>query len=163
MEKDPTLSFRETIGIKHVFGYRTDFKSSILLHWDNSSIIYPAGNVIVIDNNENKPQKFIHCDLGTRGISCMCLSPSRRFLAFGEIAEPPIIVVYDLKYDKRVKTLQSFDVKQSSTIVSIDFSRTAEHKYLIALSGAPEYQLLHFDWNKSRQLSITPIKVAHEL
>jgi WD40 repeat protein len=116
----------------------------------------------VIENTDNKPQKFIYCDPGTRGISCLAVSPSHRFLAFGEIAEPPIIVIYDLKTDKRVKTLQSPDVRSSSAFVSIDFSKTQENKHLIALAGAPDYQLMHFDWNKSRQLGAIPVKVAIE-
>ena len=44
-----------------MLGYRTgsEFKNNIFITADNQSIIYPAGNVIVIDNTENKPQRFI--------------------------------------------------------------------------------------------------------
>lgn len=35
----------------------------------------------------------------------MAISLNRRWLAWAEIADSPIIVVYDLKYDKRSKIL----------------------------------------------------------
>jgi len=42
-----------------VLGYRSDFKNNIFLHQDGQKLIYPAGNNIIINNNENKPPTFL--------------------------------------------------------------------------------------------------------
>ena len=92
-----------------MLGYRTgsEFKNNIFITSDNQSIIYPAGNVIVIDNAESKPQRFIQCFPGSLGISCMTTSKSRKWLAWAEMGDNPCIVIVDLKGkdDKKYKIL----------------------------------------------------------
>jgi len=98
----------------------------------------------------------------------MAISKSRRWLAWAEIQDSPTITIVDLKSkdDKKVKILQSLDTIKSKQFVSIDFVKGAtekdEIKYMAALTGGPEYQLVHFNVNKNSILSVTPIKAAFE-
>lgn len=56
MQEQPTTSkLNDSLAVKHVLGYNTDFKNNIFLHPKDQQIIYPAANLIVV-NNENKIQ-----------------------------------------------------------------------------------------------------------
>lgn len=49
------------------------------------------------DSKDNK-QTYINGTVGTRGISCIQLSPSKRYLAFAEEAEYGVINIYELRH-----------------------------------------------------------------
>lgn len=70
---------KDIIVPKYVFGYRGDFKNNILPHQVTNKFIYPAANAIIIYDNESKLQHIIQTLNGSRGITCMTISPNRRY------------------------------------------------------------------------------------
>ena len=81
--------------MKYVLGYRGDFRQNILPHADTNKFIYPAANNLVVYNAENKTQNIFPTLAGTRGITCMAISPSKRYIAWSEECDTGIICIYD--------------------------------------------------------------------
>ena len=68
-----------------------------------TKIVYTAGHNVVFyefkdmkDSKDNK-QTYINGTVGTCGISCIQVSPSKRYLAFAEEAEFGVINIYELR------------------------------------------------------------------
>jgi hypothetical protein len=78
------------------------------------------------------------------------MSPSKRYLSWSEKAETGIIVVYDLIKGKK-KTMNSMEAG-SQSYVSINFNPNDENKYLVSLSGGPDWNLIFWDWQKCKSL-----------
>jgi hypothetical protein len=72
--------------------------------------VYPAGHNLVIYNLDDKTQTFLSGFEGTNAITCMSLSPSRRYLAVCEEAERAVAFVFDLQTGRRRKPLTTFEV-----------------------------------------------------
>ncbi|CAD8184061.1 unnamed protein product [Paramecium octaurelia] len=157
---------KEVLGLKYVFGFRGDIKNSILQGTQTNvqekstktKFIYPAANNIVIFDpiaDKNKSQEIIQTVLGSKGVTCLTISLSRRYIAWSEESDAGIIVILDLN-TRKTKILSTTDCK-SRYYVSLDFSRTEESKYLVALSAPPEQMLIHWAWDKSKCLGSTII------
>jgi len=57
---------------RYILGYRSDFKNNIFSYGDGNKIIYPAGNVIVILNSDEKHRPtFLTCHPSSKSITCM--------------------------------------------------------------------------------------------
>ncbi|EAR92035.2 WD40 domain protein (macronuclear) [Tetrahymena thermophila SB210] len=209
LQDEGTQSLKLDFSMKYVLGYRSDFKNNIFQYTmnDQNRIIYPAGNTIVISNNENK-QQFINCIPGTKGITCMTLSPSKRLLAWSEDCDSGIIVVFDLikldklekaknqnyqepsdkdkldkqaekdrrdrfekekrekidKLQKEVKRIITTLDCKSRHYVALDFNKINE-KRIVALSCAPDWQLIYFQLDKQKTVIINqvPLKVGDNM
>eukprot|EP00825_Cyclidium_porcatum_P042903 TRINITY_DN5958_c0_g1_i1.p1 TRINITY_DN5958_c0_g1~~TRINITY_DN5958_c0_g1_i1.p1 ORF type:complete len:214 (+),score=27.08 TRINITY_DN5958_c0_g1_i1:159-800(+) len=151
-DRDNSGQCKDWIQMKYVLGYRADLKNNIFLHYDQNRVIYPAGNVITINNNENKPE-FLMPNNKSRGITCITQSRSKKYLAWAEEADHAIIVVYDLE-SKKTKSL-SLDDQNTTSYVSLDFSIADEKKYLVALTAPPDSSLIYFQWDKGLFLGQT--------
>lgn len=82
-------------------------------------------------------------------IICMSVSPNRKFLAVSErIRNDPVpqISIYNIKASQtkgeKEKTFRYSDSK--SEFVSIAFSH-ADARFLVCLTGAPDYQIIFLD------------------
>lgn len=126
-------SLKDAVAVKYVFGYRGDIRNNILQHSEPNRFVYPAANSLVVYNSENRTQQILPTLGGTRGVTCIAVSPTRRYIAWSEECDAGIIVIYDTVTLKK-KTLATMDCK-SRYYVSLDFSRNPheEGKYLIAL------------------------------
>ncbi|XP_068626911.1 cilia- and flagella-associated protein 57 isoform X2 [Battus philenor] len=118
----------------------------------DSEIIYPAGGVIVIHNHLQKKQKFIRLQDKHKPIKSIVLAPNRRWLALNEIAEEgqkPIITIYDLTTYKRRKILTvPFENSTAREFACIQFS--FDSKYLVAITGEPDWYLYYYNWDKGK-------------
>jgi cilia- and flagella-associated protein 57 len=119
--------------------------------------MYPAGSNIILYNIETKQQRFIHmryvlADTSEKslGISCLCLSSNKRYLAVGEKGEKPVCIIYDLQTmrKRKVLTLTDGDAKE---FISISFS--ADAKFLLTQTGAPDWSLTLWGWEKSKVMT----------
>lgn len=77
----------------------------------------------------------------------------RRWLALNEIAEEsgqkPIITVYDLTTYKRRKILTvPFENCSAKEFACIQF--TFDSKYLVAITGEPDWYLYFYNWDKGK-------------
>lgn len=76
----------------------------------------------------------------------------RRWLALNEIAEEgqkPIITIYDLTTYKRRKILTvPFENSTAREFACIQFSY--DSKYLVAVTGEPDWYLYYYNWDKGK-------------
>ncbi|XP_075972690.1 testes of unusual size isoform X1 [Anticarsia gemmatalis] len=139
------------ISARIFYGLRTDIQYNA--HYlSESEIIYPAGGVIVIHNHLQKKQKFIRLQDKHKPIKSLVLAPNRRWLALNEIAEEgqkPIITIYDLTTYKRRKILTvPFDNCSAREFACVQF--TYDSKYLVAITGEPDWYLYYYNWDKGK-------------
>ena len=79
-------------------------------------------------------------------------------MAWSEEAETGIIVVQDLTNSKR-KILTSID-SGSRVYISLCFSAKDESKALYSLTGAPDWNMIIWDWSKPQPKIITSLKLS---
>ncbi|KAJ8735588.1 hypothetical protein PYW07_007208 [Mythimna separata] len=139
------------ISARVFFGLRTDIQYNA--HYiTESEILYPAGGVIVIHNHLQKKQKFIRLQDKHKPIKSLVLAPNRRWLALNEIADEgqkPIITIYDLTTYKRRKILTvPFENSTAREFACVQF--TFDSKYLVAITGEPDWYLYYYNWDKGK-------------
>ncbi|CAH0405353.1 unnamed protein product [Chilo suppressalis] len=141
----PNISARIFYGLRTDIQYNAHFLTE-------SEIIYPAGGVIVVHNHLQKKQKFIRLQDKHKPIKSLVLSPNRRWLALNEIAEEgqkPIITIYDLTTYKRRKILTvPFENSTAREFACVQF--TFDSKYLVAITGEPDWYLYYYNWDKGK-------------
>jgi cilia- and flagella-associated protein 57 len=138
--------------IKKVIGLRANV-SNCISYQDEQTIVYPAGANMVIYNIDQKTQKFIPNSDKSIGMTTICVSMNKRYLAVAErTVDKPIISIYDLHTLRKRKTLQ---LTESKEIVSMSFSPDSRH--LITQTGGPEWILNYWSWEKSRVMATIKI------
>lgn len=89
---------------------------------------------------------------GSLGLRALALSPNQRYLAVSEKAEKASVTVFDLHQEhgmkRNVLTAGDFLVQE---FLSLAFS--PDSKYLIGQSGAPEWLLIFWSWEKNKLLA----------
>lgn len=89
---------------------------------------------------------------GSLGLRALALSPNQRYLAVSEKAEKASIIVFDLHQEhgmkRKVLTAGDFLVQE---FLCMAFS--PDSKYLIGQSGAPEWLLIFWNWEKNKILA----------
>ncbi|XP_066570529.1 cilia- and flagella-associated protein 57-like [Amia ocellicauda] len=82
----------------------------------------------------------------------MAISPNRRYLAVSEMGDKGTITVYDLKHEQhqKKKVLSAGDFPMQE-FVSLAFS--PDSKYLIGQSGAPDWTLYYWMWEKHKVMA----------
>eukprot|EP00658_Telonema_sp_P-2_P045103 TRINITY_DN3300_c0_g1_i7.p1 TRINITY_DN3300_c0_g1~~TRINITY_DN3300_c0_g1_i7.p1 ORF type:complete len:159 (-),score=35.49 TRINITY_DN3300_c0_g1_i7:34-510(-) len=114
-----------TLAHRHAFGIKADVKDN-LAYTEEATIVFPAGNNVVICNVDQKTQRFIAGGAEkTEGITCMCVAPTLKYIAVGERGDKPYVSVYDLSTLKRRRLLWSPDVT-AKEYVCLSFSQ--DHK-----------------------------------
>ncbi|KAF5403160.1 cilia- and flagella-associated protein 57 [Paragonimus heterotremus] len=94
-------------------------------------------------------------------MTAMTISPNRRYVALAEkTAEKPVITVYDLQALRKKKTIYSTDV-HSNEFVSIAFS--PDSKYLAAQGAQPDWTLVYWSWEKSKQLAAVRTSLGNQI
>ncbi|XP_049879809.1 cilia- and flagella-associated protein 57 [Pectinophora gossypiella] len=146
-----TTASPPNISARIFYGLRTDIQYNA--HYlSESEILYPAGGVLVIHNHLQKKQKFIRLQDKHKPIKSLVLAPNRRWLAMNEIAEEgqkPIITIYDLTTYKRRKILTvPFENVTAREFACVQF--TFDSKYLIAVTGEPDWYLYCYNWDKGK-------------
>lgn len=140
--------------IKQIIGIRANVTNCIT-YQDEQTIVYPAGANVVVYNIDQKTQKFIPNSEKSTGLTTMCVSQNKRYIAIAEkISEKPIVSIYDLHTLRKKKTLTILDT-QSSEILSMSFSPDSKH--LITQTAAPDWSLYYWSWEKSKIMAYTRI------
>ncbi|OXA41793.1 Cilia- and flagella-associated protein 57 [Folsomia candida] len=155
---------------KYVFGLSATCKSNNVWFTDNNTIMYPAGNAVVMLNLDQKSQTFLHGVEKQKSTTCLAVSHNRYNLNFlGNLSIIYItifsmyaalghtgdgegsIAVFDLKSNKRAKTLVSTDYKVTE-YVSLCF--TADNLHVIGLTAAPDFTCVLWKWDRSRVVAM---------
>ncbi|KAF5909918.1 collagen alpha-1(IX) chain-like, partial [Clarias magur] len=142
--------------LHHAFGLSEKIRNN--LHFLNEqTIIFPSGNNCVCFNVQQRWTRFIpggNADQqGPQGILALALSPDRHYLAVSERREQGTITIYDLQnkqcFKKQVLTGGSIDIQE---FVCLAFS--ADSKYLLGQSGAPDWTLYYWEWEKNEVIAL---------
>lgn len=96
-----------SVSHRHVFGVKADCGDNVHV-LDEQTVLYPAGNNLVLFNMETRTQKFLPGTEGSGGITALTVSTNRRYAAVAERFERPTISIYDLH------TLRKRKVKRNS-------------------------------------------------
>lgn len=89
----------------------------------------------------------------------LAISSNRRYLAVSERGERATITVYDLQHEqnRKRKVLNGGDIHVQE-FVSMAFS--TDSKYFIGQSGAPDYTLFYWMWEKQKVMAMVKTTVA---
>jgi WD40 repeat protein len=135
-----TLSHRVIFGIN---GNVTDNISFI----EDDTIVYVAGQNVVIYNKTERKQRFIYGSEKSEGVTAFTAGSGKRFIAVAEKGEKiPQISVFDMRTFRKRKTL--VPDPGSKEFISMQFSE--DNQLLLTLTGAPDYQLCCWSWSKAR-------------
>lgn len=75
----------------------------------------------------------------------------RKIAAITEQGEKPFISIYDLEFLKRKRVLYLSGDCEAQEFVTFAF--TNDGKYLLAVSGEPDWSLYYFNWEKGKMES----------
>jgi WD40 repeat protein len=114
---------------------------------DEQTVLYPAGSNIVLYSIEQKTQKFIPISDKGESITALALSSNKKILAVAERSEKPQVIIYDVATIRKRKVLQITET-ECKDFISIAFSN--DSKYLITQSGAPDWTLYYWSWEKAK-------------
>uniref|UniRef100_A0A8C7F2S6 Cilia and flagella associated protein 57 n=1 Tax=Oncorhynchus kisutch TaxID=8019 RepID=A0A8C7F2S6_ONCKI len=130
-----------------------------LFYFDEQTVIFPSGNNCVRYNIDQKWQRFIPGLERSQGMYALAISSNRRYLAVSERGERATITVYDLQHEqsRKRKVLNGGDIHVQE-FVSMAFS--TDSKYFIGQSGAPDYTLFYWMWEKQKVMAMVKTTVA---
>jgi WD40 repeat protein len=134
---------------RHVFGLKANVKGTV--HFtEETHVLYPAGHNTILYATDQKTQtRFFSGSEGSEGISCLAVSPNRKFLAVCEkFQDRAICSVFDVNSGKRRRGTLSFPDCDAKEFVYAAFS--AENKFLITQGGPPDFTLVLWSWDKAR-------------
>jgi WD40 repeat protein len=142
-ERQVSLQYR------HIFGLKANVKGTV--HFaEESQVLYPAGHNTILYATDQKTQlKFFNGSEGSEGITCLALSPNRKFLAVCErFMDKAICSVFDVLTGKKRRGTLSFQDCDAKEFVYAAFS--ADNKFLITQGGPPDFTLVLWSWDKAR-------------
>lgn len=158
---------------RHVFGLKSTVKDNI--HYvEESVLLYPAGQNIVIYNTKTRTQSFIIPHTGSNDapdvmheITAIAVSPNMWYVAVAEKGEDRACIrVYDIRTKGFLVTLRqpatfastSGSTNQSHEYVNLCFS--ADSKSLLSQGNGPDHVLVNWLWDKPKPLQITKVEAS---
>ncbi|KAM8930502.1 cilia- and flagella-associated protein 57 [Pelodytes ibericus] len=136
----------------YIFGLRSNVINNICF-FDEQTIIFPSGNNCIKYNIDQKWQKFLPGSEKSLGMQALAVSPNHRYLAMSEKSQDKsTITIYELAsmpFKKRkVLSAPEFSAHE---FISIAFS--PDSKYLVAQSGAPDWNMVFWMWEKQKVMA----------
>ena len=119
-----------TVTPRFIFGVNGQLNKCLHIH-EEKKLIYVAGHNIIVYNTDEQTQQFIPGSENAEEINYITLSPSGRYLAYCERAEPRAqVTVYEIANRKKRKTLpepetENLDLR-CKEFLSCSFSTTTE-------------------------------------
>ncbi|KAL3977716.1 pleckstrin-like domain containing family A member 3 [Sarotherodon galilaeus] len=134
-----------------IFGVRTGVRNN-LCFFDEQTVVFPSGNSCVCFNTVQRWQRFISGSERSQGMRAMTISSNRRYLAVSDYGERAAVTVFDLQHEqgRKRKVLSAGDMSVQE-FICIAFS--PDSKYLIGLTGGPEWMLILWLWEKHKLLA----------
>ncbi|KAJ3101659.1 Cilia- and flagella-associated protein 57 [Phlyctochytrium planicorne] len=152
----------------HVFGVNREVRNNVT-YLDEQTILYPAGTQLVQYNVEQKVQKFLPVNEGD-GITTLHISSGQAYAAVAvkSAEKGPFVIVMDVQNPRKRKILMPPEGIQSKVvsysdyfaeanaslpqeIISVSFSNDSKH--VLAQSGAPDWGLYYWSWEKTKLLA----------
>jgi len=131
-----------SLELESVIGFAGNVAGSLILHNDDTHILYALGSTVVVKHLLKNEQYFLQCGSSQTAVSCMKLSNDGKLLATGQKTHagfPASVWIWDLEQRKVVHKLDLYKTK----IQSISFSPT--NQYIATLGGEDDNKLVI--WN----------------
>jgi len=132
----------DSLELESVIGFAGNVAGSLILHNDDTHILYALGSTVVVKHLIKDEQYFLQCGSAQTAVSCMKLSNDGKLLATGQKTHagfPASVWVWNLAERKVIHKLDLYKTK----IQSISFSPTS--KYIATLGGEDDNKLVI--WN----------------
>ena len=140
-----------TVSPRFIFGVNGELKNNLYLI-DETKLLYTAGHNVVVYSTDEKNQYFLQGSEGTEKITTIAISKQKKFLAICEKAEHAMCTIYDIHSQKKKKVLPDQDIRcsdyEAKEFLSACFDPVKENRFLITLTGEPDWSLLLWDWDK---------------
>ncbi|XP_065598131.1 cilia- and flagella-associated protein 44 [Cyrtonyx montezumae] len=129
--------------LKYSFGYDC-IRSVNLMVLDSQSLLYVAGNQVVILDLKTKSQSYLRSSSGG-GIGFIAAHPTKQYFAVGEKGEKPNLIIYDYPSLRPYRILRGGTKKG---YVFADFNHTGT--LLASIGSSPDYMLTIWDWKQEK-------------
>jgi len=132
----------DSLELESVIGFAGNVSGGLILHNDDSHILYALGSTVVVKHLLKNEQYFLQCGSSQTAVSCLKLSNDGKLLATGQKTHagfPASVWIWDLESRKVLHKLDLYKTK----IQSISFSPT--NKYIATLGGEDDNKLVI--WN----------------
>ncbi|KAI8618896.1 WD40-repeat-containing domain protein [Chytriomyces sp. MP71] len=135
----------------HVFGLNHEVSNNVT-YLDEQTILYPAGSQLVLYNLEQKSQKFISINDGD-GITTLQISAGQAFAAVAVKSNEkgPYVAIIDLLNPRKKKLLMLPEGNFAKEVISLSF--TNDMRNIVAQTGAPDWSLYYWTWEKAKLLA----------
>ncbi|GMI47566.1 hypothetical protein TrCOL_g2169 [Triparma columacea] len=149
----------ENLKFSHIFGLTGAVRNN--LHFcEEGVVVYPCGSNTVIYRSDTREMELIPASFGTpftaEAISCLSVSPNKRFIAVAEKSDRGVVSIYDSSTLRRRKVLNYAEL-ESKEIIHICFSQ--DNKLCLTQGGAPDYSLVL--WNVEKAVKVVAsVKLA---
>eukprot|EP00484_Ammonia_sp_Unknown_P003176 CAMPEP_0197072402 /NCGR_PEP_ID=MMETSP1384-20130603/210079_1 /TAXON_ID=29189 /ORGANISM="Ammonia sp." /LENGTH=454 /DNA_ID=CAMNT_0042511219 /DNA_START=52 /DNA_END=1413 /DNA_ORIENTATION=- len=135
-------SAADTLQLESVIGFAGNVPGGLILHNDDTHILYALGSTVVVKHLLKNDQYFLQCGTNQTAVSCMTLSKDGKLLATGQKTHagfPASVWIWDLESRQVLHRLNLYKGK----IQAVSFS--ANNKYIATLGGENDNKLVI--WN----------------
>ncbi|XP_036208237.1 cilia- and flagella-associated protein 44 [Myotis myotis] len=135
----------ELIILVHSFGYDCKKRANLQL-LDNNTIMYIAGNQLIILNLKTKEQLYLRSISGT-GIGVIGVHPNKTHFAVAEKGVAPKIIIYEYPSLRPYRILHD-GADLGYAYVDFNYSGTL----LASVGSSPDYTLTIWDWKEEQPI-----------
>ncbi|XP_009981330.1 PREDICTED: WD repeat-containing protein 52, partial [Tauraco erythrolophus] len=129
--------------LKHSFGYDCTRSVNLLL-MDSQTLMYIAGNQVVLMDLKTEAQSYLRSSSGG-GIGFITAHPTKQYFAVGEKGKKPNLIIYDYP------SLRPYRILQGGTAEAYVFGDFNNAGTLLASVGSsPDYMLTIWDWKQEK-------------
>ncbi|KFO08610.1 WD repeat-containing protein 52, partial [Balearica regulorum gibbericeps] len=129
--------------LKHSFGYDCTRNVNLLL-MDSQTLMYIAGNQVVLLDLKTKSQSYLRSSSGG-GIGFITVHPTKQYFAVGEKGKKPNLIIYDYP------SLRPYRILRGGTEEAYVFGDFNNAGTLLASVGSsPDYMLTIWDWKQEK-------------
>ncbi|XP_074839653.1 cilia- and flagella-associated protein 44 [Carettochelys insculpta] len=129
--------------LKHSFGYDCTKRANLQL-LDSQTLLYVAGNQLVLLDLKTKYQRYLRSSSGG-GIGVITVHPSKQYYVVGEKGWKPNIIIYEFP------SLKPYRILRGGTEEAYAFADFNHYGTLLASVGSsPDYMLTIWDWKQEK-------------
>nr|XP_056714145.1 cilia- and flagella-associated protein 44 [Euleptes europaea] len=133
----------DMLTLMHSFGYDC-IKRANLQVMDSSTLLYIAGNQVVLLDLKLKGQRYLRSSSGG-GIGVITVHPNKTYFAVGEKGWKPNMIIYEYP------SLRPYRVLRGGTEAAYAFADFNRSGTMIATVGSsPDYMLTVWDWKQEK-------------
>ncbi|NXV81980.1 CFA44 protein, partial [Atlantisia rogersi] len=130
--------------LRHSFGYDCTRSINLLL-MDSQTLMYIAGNQVVLLDLKTKSQSYLRSSSGG-GIGFITAHPTKQYFAVGEKGTKPNLIIYDYPSLRPYRILRGSGTEKA--YVFGDFNEAGT--LLASVGSSPDYMLTIWDWKQEK-------------